>query len=60
MLSAVWWLLGGAILLFIGILLLPAPPVGPVLAFVGVLAVLIGCGLFARARHAAGNEGKKA
>jgi hypothetical protein len=46
--TVIWWLLGGAVLIFVGIIPLSGNPAGPVVAFAGFIALLIGCYLFTR------------
>ena len=44
--TVIWCLLGGAVLIFIGIILLSGNPAGPVVAFAGFVAMLTGGYLF--------------
>ncbi len=48
--QVIWWLLGGALLIFIGIIPLSASPAGPVVALAGFIGMLIGSWFFTQVK----------
>jgi xanthosine utilization system XapX-like protein len=54
----IWWLLGGAVFMFVGIIPLSSNPAGPVVALAGFVSMLIGAWLFTQVKQEKGGERK--
>jgi len=56
--TVIWWLLCGAVFMFIGIIPLSSNPAGPVIALAGFVSMLIGSWLFTKVKQGNGGERK--